>query len=626
MIERFIEIFKKAVLVEMEAMKDRLGPFEVPLLRGRILEGAEVPDNAGHFHYSFQIGKANDKIVLGIECNLVAGSSDHLVTVTRIEGEEIVVRGEQAIDAAANPLNLVIYPWFLYEKLLIALQSLVDSDTFHVDSAVTLFGKMPPLQLPAPTDEIRVHEELNDSQQRAVQLCCEVTPAFVWGPPGTGKTTTLGYIVATLLRRQKRILVTSTTNAAVDQALAKLAELEEPQEALQRGQIIRLGQTQEETFGAGLREVSERLDLRRRDRMGRLRERQEEIGEQLEVCERLLSKLPEEGEPSQLELFGAADPASIGVRELEELFSPGHAHALSESDPERQRQAIERRRQRLERCLVLCGAELQRLFRQQREQETWVVDNARLILSTMTNVYISTLMREQRFDVVIVEEAGMAVLPTLFYCATLARSQVIMVGDPQQLPPIVQSNERYVRQAMGRSIFQVTVPEPHQSDLVVMLDTQYRMHPAIGDLVGGLFYDGRLRHGNGHQQQEGIAARAPFAGAPVVVVDTEGRTACATPQGSYSRFNDATAAACVNMAHQAVADGIESVAVITPYVEQAKLIRRRLADHPELQDRVECRTVHRFQGGERDMVIFDTVDAEPLAPGMLLSSTAPGSD
>lgn len=71
--------------------------------------------------------------------------------------------------------------------------------------------------------------------------------------------------------------------------------------------------------------------------------------------------------------------------------------------------------------------------------------------------------------------------------------------------------------------------------------------------------------------------------------------------------------------------GIESVAIITPYVEQSKQIRRRLSDHPDLRDRVECRTVHRFKGGERDMVIFDTVDAEPFKPRMLLSSTGPES-
>ena len=158
-----------------------------------------------------------------------------------------------------------------------------------------------------------------------------------------------------------------------------------------------------------------------------------------------------------------------------------------------------------------------------------------------------------------------------------------------------------------------------------MLDTQYRMHPEIGDLVGGIFYDGRLRHATGSGVQQSIAAREPFAGAPVVMVDTDGRGACATPEGSYSRFNETTAAACVELAQRAVDDGIESVAIITPYVEQSKQIRRRLSDHPELRDRVECRTVHRFQGGERDMVIFDTVDAEPFKPGMLLSSTGPGS-
>lgn len=41
--------------------------------------------------------------------------------------------------------------------------------------------------------------------------------------------------------------------------------------------------------------------------------------------------------------------------------------------------------------------------------------------------------------------------------------------------------------------------------------------------------------------------------------------------------------------------------------------------------RVECRTVHRFQGNERDIVIFDTVDAAPLRPGILLTDRSPYS-
>ena len=68
-----------------------------------------------------------------------------------------------------------------------------------------------------------------------------------------------------------------------------------------------------------------------------------------------------------------------------------------------------------------------------------------------------------------------------------------------------------------------------------------------------------------------------------------------------------------------------SVAIITPYVEQSRSIRRLLRAGPELSGKVECRTVHRFQGGERDMVILDTVDAEPLPPGILLAGSAPGA-
>ena len=77
------------------------------------------------------------------------------------------------------------------------------------------------------------------------------------------------------------------------------------------------------------------------------------------------------------------------------------------------------------------------------------------------------------------------------------------------------------------------------------------------------------------------------------------------------------------MARQAVEAGAGSVAIIAPYVEQVRLIGRLLAANPALSDQVECRTVHRFQGGERDVVVVDTVDAEPLPPGRLLSDRRP---
>jgi hypothetical protein len=622
MLTRFIDSFKKAVSMEMDAMRARMGPFEVPLDQGGQLDD---PDENGKRLYQFKVLQANEKLTLGGECSLITGSgSEHLVEITGIDQDQIIVRCDREIDCGDGPLTLVIYPWFLYEKLKVALQSLIDGD-YHTDTALELFGKLPSRSLTETSTTSAIGEtELNASQLQAIELSCQRTPAFVWGPPGTGKTTTLGHIITALLQQNKRILVTSTTNAAIDQALAKLIELDLGKEALDRGEVVRLGQAQGETHGASLREVVERLNTRLRSRLVLIEERQLKTRQHLTRCDELLVELDGAPPTNQLGLFGDAPAFVLDEGSLASVFSAKRAMHLITQEIHEQIATITCRRDRLLRCRDLCVQKARELRGELIKREAGAVDGARVVFATMTNVYISSLMAPQRFDVVIVEEAGMAVLPALFYCAALGQGAV-MVGDPQQLPPIVQSREPYVHRAMGRNIFAITVPQPHDSELVVMLDTQYRMHPRIGDLVGGLFYEDRLRHGSVTVETERIAAHAPHPGEPLVVLDTKGQTQCATPDGSYSRFNEMTAQTCMELAQQAVSDGIGSVAIITPYAEQSRLIRRLLSADRNLDQHVECRTVHRFQGAERDMVILDTVDAAPLAPGVLLAGKGPGS-
>ena len=107
-----------------------------------------------------------------------------------------------------------------------------------------------------------------------------------------------------------------------------------------------------------------------------------------------------------------------------------------------------------------------------------------------------------------------------------------------------------------------------------------------------------------------------------MVVDTAQTTLCEVQDGGFSRFNERTAQLCVQLAIEAIQGGIETVAIITPYVEQSRLVRQLLADARLEPDRVECRTVHRFQGNERDMVILDTVDTAPMPPGVLLAGSS----
>jgi superfamily I DNA and/or RNA helicase len=554
---------------------------------------------------------------LQAECTLVYEKGEVLVTITELPQDKVRLRSEREIDVRYPPYTLVIYPWFLYEKLKHALESLLQGEYFFVPNALMLFGKLPPHKQAQPL--LTEHPGLNDSQQQALQLCSDSNLAFVWGPPGTGKTTTLGHIVTELLHQGQRILITSTTNAAVDQALATLAALDDAREFFEQGNIVRIGKTTAETFGATLPQVIKRLHAKTQARLEYLSSRCGEICQQIDQCGLMLEKLKSANRHVQTDLFRTVKVETITARDLRRVFSEKFARNILTLPVEQQQELLARRQRRLQRLLELCQANMRQHSQELRNQEITVVQKARVILATMTNVYMSSLLQEERFDTVIVEEAGMAILPTLFYCAALAQKKVIMVGDPQQLPPIVQSRADYVYRAMGRNIFAVAAANSNTEESTVLLSTQYRMHPVIGDLVSDLFYDGKLQHGENTAERRTIAAKEPYPDAPLVVIDTESQTMCAVREGSYSRFNEKTAQICLELAIEAIQAGIDSVAIITPYVAQSRLIRQLLSKYRNENQYVDCQTVHRFQGGERDMVILDTVDSSPLSPGVLLA-------
>lgn len=67
------------------------------------------------------------------------------------------------------------------------------------------------------------HEGLNESQNRALEAAMRNSLAFLWGPPGTGKTHTIVAILTQLLNTlpQARVLVAAPTHNAVDNILQK---------------------------------------------------------------------------------------------------------------------------------------------------------------------------------------------------------------------------------------------------------------------------------------------------------------------------------------------------------------------------------------------------------------------
>src|SRR5262249_40858169 len=191
-LEVFISHFKRAIRQEMDAMRERKGTFEIFLTNGERMESSET---SGGGQYTYRLSSNDEKLVAGIECTLRTMKGEYLVRVERCDDRMITLSSGRPIETGSGEASLVIYPWFLYENLLTVLLE-IDPSRFSIDRALTLFGKVPAVF--KRVELLRAHSVLNESQRAAVQLCSNSNLAFVWGPPGTGKTTTLARIVAEL--------------------------------------------------------------------------------------------------------------------------------------------------------------------------------------------------------------------------------------------------------------------------------------------------------------------------------------------------------------------------------------------------------------------------------------------
>jgi hypothetical protein len=79
-----------------------------------------------------------------------------------------------------------------------------------------------------------------DEQQRAVGCALGSDTLFLWGPAGTGKSTTVADMTMALVTSDS-VLVVAHTNDAVDSALLKIVERMAGSPELEHGQVLRFG-------------------------------------------------------------------------------------------------------------------------------------------------------------------------------------------------------------------------------------------------------------------------------------------------------------------------------------------------------------------------------------------------
>ena len=77
-----------------------------------------------------------------------------------------------------------------------------------------------------------------------------------------------------------------------------------------------------------------------------------------------------------------------------------------------------------------------------QEVKSEVLKNCRVLASTVTKTYLKPEDFIE-YDVVVIDEASMLMLPQAAYAASLSKEKVVLAGDFMQLPPIVMTDKNH---------------------------------------------------------------------------------------------------------------------------------------------------------------------------------------
>lgn len=223
------------------------------------------------------------------------------------------------------------------------------------------------------------------------------------------------------------------------------------------------------------------------------------------------------------------------------------------------------------------------------------------------------VLEGQKFQSILIDEAAQAtelavVMPLLKLRPT---GTAVLVGDHRQLPPTIICMDAQ-KEGFSVSLFERLASRGVRP---LLLDVQYRMHPAIATFPSAQFYDGRLRSGVGGQDRPPVKGVSwPEPGVPVCFIPVTSEEAY--EGNSYTNMAEAK---CVQQVLQAVIEhgdiSENNIGVITPYAAQARLLRKFLGITRSGQSQkhghmgIEVSSVDGFQGREKDLIVVSTVRA-----------------
>ncbi len=243
------------------------------------------------------------------------------------------------------------------------------------------------------------------------------------------------------------------------------------------------------------------------------------------------------------------------------------------------------------------------------------------VFSSTIGQHDKALKEKDYFDSVIVDEAAKANPLELLMVMALAKERIILVGDDRQLPHYLddeigkkledesQDVQDEIEKALKDSMFKKLkeraqkLKELDGKERFITLDKQYRMHPLLGGLVSGVFYEPHNEGFESPLKKEPFKHNLRFLGnKPLAWIDVKNPKEKRNADGSY--YRESEIAAIKEYLDLFMKDEPNfTFGVITFFSEQKRRLEQALKGYANL----EIGTVDSFQGKEFDVVFLSSV-------------------
>lgn len=487
-----------------------------------------------------------------------------------------------------------------------------------------------------------VNQRINMDQLLAIHNAMKYPVAYIQGPPGTGKTNTIINTIVTAFFNERTVLFASYNNHPINGVYEKLSRIKYKGKTIPFP-ILRLGNHEKikETLATmqklyeGVQKIQVfegTLDRNKDDRKKRARRLSEllkryeeflDLKEREETIDRLLDyekknsvslqmlpfeadlsgrqrkqidkKLEMTGEVSETEAISLLDDDTEELKKYLYYTSARYIQKINNPRNSDLREIIEMEDE---------GKRLEAFSQYLAKKEN--IKKLQKIFPVIATTCISAHRlgeAEPMFDMVIMDEASQC--NTAVSLVPIVRGESLMlVGDPQQLNPVILLDEMTNEKLKKRygvseeydyrknSIYKTYLACDAVSD-EILLHNHYRCHKSIIEFNNQKYYNSRLNICSESKEEQ-----------PLLYVEMgDAITNCKNTAPAEAR----------EIADYASHNRGKSIGVITPFVNQKKLIEEELKRAGVTN--VTCGTVHAFQGDEKDVVLFSTAITDQTQEG-----------